>query len=221
MENSWLRQIDIYCERVDFAFWSEPLNAISNIAFLLAAAFVLVCAHRQQHRDWGVHWLVVLMVAIGIGSFLFHTLATRWAALADVIPIAIFKVSAVALVIDRGLRLPRWLTAGIAALFLPASELFGAASNAATGGALGGSSGYLGSLAALAVLSVLVRRAYPGAAKLLLGSTVLFALSLTLRTIDGPLCSYWPLGTHFGWHMLNSLVLALIGLAVLRLKRPG
>jgi hypothetical protein len=32
--------VDIYCERIDPGFWAEPVNALTNLAFLLAAAFV-------------------------------------------------------------------------------------------------------------------------------------------------------------------------------------
>ena len=31
------RTVDVYCERVDASFWSEPLNAITNVSFVLAA----------------------------------------------------------------------------------------------------------------------------------------------------------------------------------------
>jgi len=34
------RSVDLYCERTDPGFWSEPLNAASNAAFLLAAALI-------------------------------------------------------------------------------------------------------------------------------------------------------------------------------------
>src|SRR3978361_958141 len=34
--------------------------------------------------------LAALVLVVGLGSFLFHTLAVRWAMLADVIPIAVF-----------------------------------------------------------------------------------------------------------------------------------
>jgi hypothetical protein len=29
--------VDIYCERTDASFWSEPLNAATNIFFIAAA----------------------------------------------------------------------------------------------------------------------------------------------------------------------------------------
>jgi hypothetical protein len=34
-----------------------------------------------------------------------------------------------------------------------------------------------------------------------------FMVSLTARTIDRNVCSVWPWGTHFVWHVLNAWVL--------------
>ena len=47
-----------------------------------------------------------------------------------------------------------------------------------------------------------------GAALLFAAAT--FAVSLTFRTIDAPLCEAVPLGTHFMWHVLNGCVLFLV-----------
>jgi hypothetical protein len=41
-------------------------------------------------RDAGARALVVVLFAIGVGSWLFHTHAQVWAAVADVVPIQIF-----------------------------------------------------------------------------------------------------------------------------------
>ena len=38
---NWLETIDGYCERIDASFWSEPLNAVTNVIFLLTAIWVL------------------------------------------------------------------------------------------------------------------------------------------------------------------------------------
>ena len=35
-----LQQIDGYCERVDPSYWAEPVNAVTNLAFVLAALIV-------------------------------------------------------------------------------------------------------------------------------------------------------------------------------------
>ena len=29
--------IDLYCERLDSSFWAEPINALTNVAFIIAA----------------------------------------------------------------------------------------------------------------------------------------------------------------------------------------
>ena len=76
--------IDIYCERIDASFWSEPVNAITNGAFLVAAVLL---ALRLRGSDDRAAWLLTgLVAAIGIGSFLFHTFATGWAAAAGISP---------------------------------------------------------------------------------------------------------------------------------------
>ncbi len=35
----------------------------------------------------------------------------------------------------------------------------------------------------------------------------LLIVSLTFRTLDGPLCDSLPVGTHFLWHLLNATML--------------
>ncbi len=40
--------IDYYCERCSDEFWAEPLNALSNVSFLIAAVMAFVVARRQS-----------------------------------------------------------------------------------------------------------------------------------------------------------------------------
>ena len=37
---NWLESIDLYCERTGPELWSEPLNALSNLAFIGVAALL-------------------------------------------------------------------------------------------------------------------------------------------------------------------------------------
>ena len=78
-------QIDGYCERTDFTYWAEPLNAVTNAAFLVAA----IIMWRRVSDPFG-RALCVILFAIGIGSYLFHTHATVWAVILDVLPILLF-----------------------------------------------------------------------------------------------------------------------------------
>ncbi|HEY9615965.1 MAG TPA: ceramidase domain-containing protein [Microcoleaceae cyanobacterium] len=85
--------IDIYCERVTPGLWAEPLNALSNVAFLMAAWAIWRLARQQPKIPTGIWILMTLAISIGIGSALFHTFATQWANLLDVIPIGLFQLT--------------------------------------------------------------------------------------------------------------------------------
>ena len=85
--------IDLYCERVGPGLWAEPLNALTNLAFLVAAWISWSMVRDSPSRSGDVTVLIALMVAIGIGSGLFHTLATTWARVLDVVPILLFQMS--------------------------------------------------------------------------------------------------------------------------------
>lgn len=48
-----------------------------------------------------------------------------------------------------------------------------------------------------------------------------FAVSLTLRTLDEPLCVAFPLGTHFLWHCLNATVLFIVAYTIIRQEQTS
>ena len=218
--------IDKYCERLDAGFWSEPLNAVSNGAFLLAAACGLVLWRRAGGRDPAALWLILVTAAVGIGSFLFHTLANRWSLLADVVPIAVFIYSYVLLAMRRLLAC-RWpaallLTAAFALFNLGFERVWFGLVGPVT---LNGSVGYLpAALALLGVGAVLRVTGLRGrdalgaeeagrrlrAGRALLTAGAVFGLSLAFRTADEAVCRSVPIGTHYLWHLLNAAVLFLL-----------
>ncbi len=208
--------IDIYCERTGPEFWSEPVNALTNLAFLIAAVALvpLLRAERSDIRPTG--WFFAgLIAAIGIGSGLFHTFAQRWSALADVIPIAIFILSYTWVALRRFAGLPRW-----ACWLGPAAVLGIAAAVPVLTGFRGGS--YVAALIALIVIGgwlAAVPR-HPGG-RALLAAAALFAVSLAFRTADQPFCDANPLGTHFLWHLLNAVVLYTVTRAMILHGRPA
>jgi len=216
----WTRQLDGYCERLGPGFWAEPVNAATNLAFIVAAVVGWRLFTRRGGDDLAIAWLVVVVTAVGIGSFLFHTVATVWAALADVLPITLFILSYLALVLRRGFALPWWAALALTVVFLPVSSGVEAGVEALVGDALGGSQGYLPALAALVVCGAWLARRGHALGRPLLVAAGLFAVSLTFRTLDMPLCPAVPLGTHFLWHLLNGVLLGWLIVSLVRHGRP-
>lgn len=210
----WFQAVDIYCERTSAAFWAEPVNAASNLSFIAASLWAAATA-RARGLTSPVLWLLIAMAGlIGVGSFLFHTFATRWAELADTLPIwsfvAVFVLAAMHFI--GGLP-PRRVAriGGIIALAAAASIYF--ASNEGANPApdpLNGSGQYAPALLALLVFSALTAwRRHPGA-PWVIAATATFLLSLVFRTLDRDLCASIPFGTHFLWHLLNGAMVAFL-----------
>ncbi|MFC4174508.1 ceramidase domain-containing protein [Microvirga sp. GCM10011540] len=212
MPTSWSTPIDNYCERIGAGFWAEPLNAITNGAFVLAAAYAFFLWRRAGGRDLAALWLIAVTAAVGIGSFLFHTFANRWSVMADVIPIAVFIYSYFLLALRRYLRLG-WVAAiAVTVLFGLFNSLFVRLwLGVFPGLTLNGSVSYFpAALALVAVGALCLLRDRRVAGRALLLAAVVFAVSLLFRSIDDALCSALPIGTHFLWHVLNALVLLIL-----------
>ncbi|MFO0991944.1 MAG: ceramidase domain-containing protein [Hyphomicrobiales bacterium] len=201
----WAAPIDAYCERLAPGLFAEPLNAVSNLAFLIAAAYGLVLARRER-SDWAVWALAWLVAIIGVGSLLFHTFANRWSMLADVIPITVFIYAYFAFALRRFVGLPWFPTLLLLGALLAANVGLAALTPPDL---LNGSIGYLPALvAALAMALVLGSRNHEAAFHLTTAAIIL-AFSLAFRTADRVVCQAVPIGTHFVWHILNALVLGL------------
>lgn len=211
-----------YCERLDGGFWAEPLNAVTNAAFLVAALAGFWLWRRQGGRDAVTLVLIGLVFAIGIGSFLFHTIPNRWTLLADIVPIQLFAFGYFAFALHRFIGLPGAITAlGTLAFFGLALGL-SAAGRALLPTGMAGSAGYaaflLGLIGVALVMSPTV--ALRDQSRLLAFAACVFAMSLTMRSIDNALCGSLPLGTHWLWHLLNALVLHLLLRAAASGERP-
>lgn len=201
-----------YCERASQAFWAEPMNALSNGGFILAAIAGLLLYRRSGRRDWPAAALIALVVMIGIGSFLFHTMPQRWTLLADVLPIQFFAFSYFGLALVRFMGARPAVAAGGTLFFLLASFLLVSGLGALLPPGMRGSGGYASFVLALFGVAFAVRMRGEGdtAARLLGLAGLVFALSLSLRTLDQVLCQSVPFGTHWLWHLLNAMVLYLL-----------
>ncbi len=197
----WTAQIDGYCERVDFTFWSEPLNAITNVAFMIAA---IIMYRRTAGLPMGRVLSVVLFI-IGIGSALLHTFATQWASLSDVVPIVVFILAYIFVAFYAYVGLNTAWSAVAVLMFFPFAyvtiPLFQKLDW------LGFSAAYMPVPILIAGMGMyLWNKNRPTAIGLLIGVAILLA-SLTFRTLDLHVCDSVPIGTHFMWHILNGLML--------------
>ena len=206
------REINIYCERLDASFWAEPINAITNISFLIAAYLAWRYARRKGGVDLWTGVLIGIVVAIGIGSFLFHTVAQFWSLLADVIPITLFIYVYLFIPLRRFFKLGFWPAAGFYALLIafdifvvrqvmpPREEILWA----------NGSEQYLFPLIAMLIfIPFMIWKNVEGTG-LLAGAALVFIVSLTARTLDNAVCAQFELGTHFLWHIFNGLMLGML-----------
>src|SRR5918997_1341854 len=193
--------MDAYCERVGMGLLAEPLNAVSNISFLLAAWAAWVLATRTGTLSAGGRALIALAASVGIGGILWHTYPTMLTLLLDIIPILIFIVWFIWLYTRDIVGMRTQFAAASTAAFLLATFLVIPLS-----GVLHGALVYTPGLIVTLVLGVFHAREQRAARFTLLAAAGVYLAALFFRTIDNEVCPVLPIGTHFLWHLLIGLV---------------
>ena len=200
--------LDLYCERTDASFWSEPFNALTNLLIVAAGLWGLsrVRASRAgtfaELLCWGV-------VAIGIGSLLFHTTAIELTKWGDIVPIAVFTIAMTIFGLRRYAGLS-WPT--VAVCFIAYAVVIGFVTYSIPEWlrlATNGTTGYLPAFGAFVLCGVLaLLRGSPAGWYCLACSAILLA-GFFFRAVDPEVCGSFPLGTHFLWHTAIALLLAV------------
>lgn len=204
---NWTEVIDNYCERTDAGLLSEPLNLLTNLAYLIAAGFLwrsLKSIHILRRRP-GSLVLVGLIFLIGIGSATFHSVATRWAMIADVVPIGVFLIS----FLYCFLRWEVGLGFVGALLGLGSFGLLTAMTAALADRQISnGSEMYFGAWTALfGIGCYMLGKQRARQRWLTMFGSIALSAALLMRTLDMKYCADWPLGTHFLWHVFTALTL--------------
>ena len=196
------KPIDIYCERLDIGIWAEPINAVTNIVFILAAIIMwLRCKNLVEGKI-----LSFLLFSIGCGSFLFHTYAQTWAALLDVTAILIFILTYIVVANRRFLVWSKMVSLIGVILFFPYQLLL--VSILSNIQFFGSSVQYIPVAILIFIYSGLLRKSEPNLSRGLFIGAAILCLSIISRTVDEPLCSILSVGTHFVWHILNAIMLS-------------
>jgi hypothetical protein len=204
-----------YCERTDPGLWGEPLNLVSNLAFLLAAVW-LARTPQWRHATPPAHLLRAWIAVIGLGSALWHATAKPWALWADVVPIAAFMAAYPAFFLRhvagfsrRAVFAALGLFAGIEAILAAVFSLH----------ALNGAVLYPPAVVAVGAMAIWLRwRQWPEWRSFALAAALL-AGAIAARVVDLDLCLRIPHGTHFLWHLLAAWALFLLVAAAVSATR--
>jgi len=208
-----LHTIGFYCGRRGTGFFDEPQNSFSNIAFLIGALFAYRLCRGTGVNDRFIHFLMLMLGAIGIGSFTFHSYPTPETLYVDLVPIQLYVVAVLAYVLTRVLRCT-WAAAILVAI---AFTLIRQAWIHLTPPAmLGGGSTHVPALVALMLLVVILARRRLPMWRHLIAAAACYSAALLARSLDIPLCNSFPLGLHWAWHLLTALAATLVLVGVVR-----
>lgn len=202
--------IDIYCERTAHGLWAEPVNAVTNLAFIVAALALFRLAPAAEGEKLSLRILSAQAALVGVSSLSFHTFATRFTGALDALSIALFALTYIYLYTRRIFSLNRAVSTAltIACPFVcfAVSRLISLIDSPFT------SSGfYIGLLAQMLLLALFTLPKKPRVT--LIKASLLFSASITARALDMPVCEKVPVGTHFLWHIFNGVVIFLLGRA--------
>ncbi|MBT8433595.1 MAG: ceramidase [Gammaproteobacteria bacterium] len=208
--------VDLYCERIDSGFWAEPVNAFTNISFVFAAWIVWRYAVHKQTRDSSIVVMTGMIVAIGIGSFLFHTMATPLTRWLDIIPIFAFQLLYIGFYTRRIINLPVAVISILLLVFVAAAVYGKQFPNVINGSLI-----YAPALLVTIILGWYHYQSRKVERSLLFAAASIFLLSIFFRSIDYMICPQIILGTHYLWHILNAVVIYLAMRALIANLPPG
>lgn len=197
--------IDLYCERTSDSLFAEPMNLITNLGFIICAYFVFRLATAKGKLRLDVKILTSLVAAIGVGSFLFHMCANKLTQMLDVIPIFLFQIAFLFCYLKQVAKICSKNILLLVGLFIILSFVFTQFPHY-----LNNSLSYIPALVFLLGIGIYHKQRKQELENYILLSVTIFLFSLTLRTIDPIVCEYLFIGTHFFWHILNSIMLYIL-----------
>ena len=215
--SSWLHTIppfsglvDLYCERTADGLLAEPWNLFSNLAFFIA--FFAVLKFKPTNNIKIFTTLKFLILAIAIGSSLFHSYARFWALLLDVGPISLFMVVYVIAWLKGVLRLKTGTTIALTVVFV----VFTSFLRVYKIEVLNNSEFYFSPLLVIALFYIDRLRRRVAEASTYGIALAFLAAAILFRVLDVHICQYLPIGTHFLWHICNGgcLYYAMKGLHI-------
>ena len=210
---SSLHTLGFYCGRNGSGLFDEPQNSFSNLAFLVGALLAFRVWRATDKSDRFILALVLMLGAIGVGSFIFHTYPTAGTLYIDLIPIQLYILATIWYALNRVFRCTWTVTVLLVLGFFILRQTW---IYIVPQGLFGGGVTHIPTLVVLLLFIVIsaIRR-LPLWRYLLVGAGCYWA-ALVVRSWDVPLCSQFPLGLHWAWHILSAANATIVLIALIR-----
>jgi len=215
MANTPLTHFYGVCERTSDSFWAEPLNTLTSLGFLVSAVLIYNIyrnapnLHHQSMRDcrlWDINLLKLLIFAIGLSSFMFHTMPSTTTELIDVISVVLFVNIYFIAALFRIAKC-HWFQALISYIaFLGFTHMVVSRFPQAFNDSIG----YLTTMASLTMFALYLNLTRRYAARSFLLAALFGVAALFFRSIDNAVCETIPFGTHFLWHFFNMMLVFVL-----------
>ncbi len=198
----------IYCEQAAFSGIFEPLNGITNFAFIIAGILLLLRLRKKSIQSLAARTLAVMLICVGIGSLAWHTYRNDFTFWIDTIPIYLFVVYYLWVYVSHSAQKLPLRILFFLGFFIYTPVLIYLFRDLQDTKVLGnGSLEYISAISYFAVLQLynqfnrkeLVRPSFI--------VVFLFMVSLVFRQLDLISCDAFGFGTHFMWHIFNAIVL--------------
>jgi hypothetical protein len=216
MEKGTLLHIYGLCERGSHSLTAEPLNVLTNLAFIVTATLLWrECRCNSDLRGYKIYdikLLIGLIFTIGICSSIFHIYPTPTTELIDTVVIAIFIVCFLLSVLVRIVKCKAMETfvcfmayAGFTHILVTQFP-----------NAMNGSIAYLSTMSTLIFIALYLNLKRRATARAFMLAAIIGVISLFFRSIDNAVCDKIPIGTHFIWHTLNALLIYIVMMQLIR-----
>ena len=192
------------CERVGPGLLAESLNLATGVVILLTGLWFLTRS-RQPELSW---WMALQVVLMGMTALLSHAWPNVVTEALSVVPIVLFFAVAVYAYARDLLSLSHGESIAAVLIVLPFVAISQPLNFLLDGPAA--SAGFAAMPVFMLGIAVLLRQRDNLAGLRVLGAAGLLAAGLVLRAADKPLCAEFPFGTHALWHVLATIVVAIL-----------
>lgn len=202
----------MYCEKTIFETFFEPANSLSNLGFFVSSFCIYHFLTRSQKSLFHRYYFAIVVLCIAIGSFLWHFYPTKLTVILDSVPIFIFMLSFLIFYSSEiaKTRFHSYWMIGFFFVFVPSFSYLANLFVQTFFQTKISSMGYASVITYFLVLQIYNSFHKKTEISKAILISALFGCSIFFRAIDVPICQQFPLGTHFIWHILNSITLFLM-----------